>query len=784
MNNTREYNMSNQLEEEEAIDLKKIFRELADKWHWIGIGILACLIISFLYILYTPPSYQISARVLVNDDEKSGGLAKQAGSLMDLGGLLGGKNSVDNEAEILKTRFLMEQVAEEMQLNIVYARKSNFIKRELYKAPFKIDFIKGVDSIKKTQIEIQKLPNGKLRILSNNLEKEINWNDKFEIKNVGVLKLTPIKDLNMDNGTFVVTLSSIDERVADLMKMLSVGVSNKLVTIIDLGLTYPLPKKGEDILNTLIRKYIEANLGDKNAIADSTGKFIKQRLQVIASELGDVEGEVKQFKQKNRLADMSEQGKVLIQSSSELSTDLAKAETQVSILNDLEKYLKDENKNKRVFPTSLLPQDMVFSGLMNQYNALLIERDKLLLSVTDSSPLIKNLDGQVAEMRAGIFANIVSTKNTFVITRDRLRKQLDKAEGQITAVPEIEKDYLKLARNQQIKQELYIFMMQKAEETAISKTANISIAKTIDPPKAAVIPISPKKSIIYLAGIMAGLVFPILIIFGLNFLNTSISTKQDITNLTTVPIIGEISHNLSDDNLIVANQARSAISEQFRALRTNLSFYLKNKDEKIILLTSSMSGEGKSFTAINLGNILALAGKKILLMELDLRKPGLSAKLGVSNEVGFSNYTIDSTVKVENIIKSLGINKNMFIVSSGPLPPNPAETLMSERMPLLISELKKQFDYIIMDAPPIGIITDAQLLSDYADVVLYLVRQKVTQKNQISIVDDLYKSKKMKNIGIVVNDIVSKAYGYGYGYGTYGEEKQSQKFSRLKRWFK
>lgn len=774
MENIREYNMSNQLEEEDGIDLKKIFMELADKWHWIGVGIVTCLIISFLYILYTPPSYQINARVLVNDDEKAGGLAKQAGALMDLGGLLGGKNSVDNEAEILKTRFLMEQVAREMQLNIVYARKSNFVKRELYQAPFRLDFIKGVDSIKKTQIEIQKLPSGKVKIVSNKLEKEINWNDTFEIKNVGTLQLLPVNGLSMDNGTFVVTLNSIDERVADLMKMLSVGVSNKQVTIIDLGLAYPVPKKGEDILNTLIKKYTEANLSDKNAIADSTGKFIKQRLQVIASELGDVEGEVKQFKQKNRLADMTEQGKVLVQSTSEFSTELAKAETQVSILSDLEKYLQDENKNKRVFPTSLLPQDMVFSGIMNQYNALLIERDKLLLSVTDSSPLIKNLDGQVAEMRAGILANIVSTKNTFVLTRDKLRKQLDKAEGQISAVPEIEKDYLKLARNQQIKQELYIFMMQKAEETAISKTANISIAKTIDPPKAAVIPISPKKTIVYLAGLIAGLVFPILTIFGLNFLNTSISTKQDITNLTSVPIIGEISHNLSDDNLIVANQARSAISEQFRALRTSLSFYLKNKDEKIILLTSSMSGEGKSFTAINLGNILALAGKKVLLMELDLRKPGLSAKLGVSNEIGFSNYTIDSTIKVDHIVKPLSINKNMFIISSGPLPPNPAETLMSEHTPALIEELKKQFDYIIMDAPPIGIITDAQLLSNYADVVLYLVRQKITQKNQIAIVDDLYRSKKMKNIGIVVNDIVSKAYGYGYGYGTYGEENKQK----------
>ena len=325
--------------------------------------------------------------------------------------------------------------------------------------------------------------------------------------------------------------------------------------------------------------------------------------------------------------------------------------------------------------------------------------------------------------------------------------------------------------------------MQKAEETAISKTSNISVAKLIDPPKANNIPISPRKNIVYLVGVLLGIVIPSSFIIISDMLKTTIATKEDITNSTIVPVIGEISHNSENDNLVVANQGRSAISEQFRALRTNLSFYLKNDDEKIILLTSSMSGEGKSFTAINLGNILALAGKKVLLMELDLRKPGLSAKLGVNNDIGFSNYTIDSTVKTEDIIKPLAINKNMFIISSGPLPPNPAETIMSEHTSELIKKLKFQFDYIIMDAPPVGIITDAQLLAIYADMTLYVVRQKITRKDQIKIVDDLYRTNKMKKLAIVVNDIVTKIYGYGYGYGSYGEEVKSTFLSRLKKRF-
>ncbi|WP_343522479.1 polysaccharide biosynthesis tyrosine autokinase [Pedobacter sp.] len=778
MNNLSELNT--QHIEEDNINIKDIISKLLDKWPWFAISIFTCLLIAFLYGRYTPPVYSINAKVLVNDDEKGGGLGKQAGSLMDLGGILGSKNSVDNEAEILKTRFLMEQVVRDMQLNIVYLKKSGLISRELYHSPFKLTILKGVDTIYSTKFEVKKVSANRLMISSKNFEKEVSWGEPFMVKNVGTLKIEPNDLGKMDDGTYYVAVASIDSRVADLSKQLSVGVSNKQVSIIDIGFSYSVPKKGEDILNTLIDKYTGSNLKDKNSIADSTYKFIKERLNKIASELGDVENKVESFKQKNQLADMSEQGKQLVQNTGEFSIELAKAETQVNVLNDLEHYLLDENSNKRVFPSSLLPQDLVFSNLMSQYNALLVEREKQLLSVTEESPFVQNIDKQIIGLRGDILSNIRSTKNSYIQTRNKLKSQLKAAEGQISGVPEIEKNYLKLARNQQIKQELYIFLMQKAEETAISKTSNISIAKIIDPPKAQVFPISPKKSIVYLAGLFLGLVLPIAVIFVVNLLNTTISTKEDITSLTRVPVIGEISHNTSEDNLIVANQGRSAISEQFRALRTNLSFYLKNGSENVILLTSSMSGEGKSFTAINLGNILALAGKKVLLMELDLRKPGLSVKLGVSNEVGFSNYTISDDIKIENIIKPLGINKNMFIISSGPLPPNPAETLLSEHTPKLMQELKRRFDYIILDAPPIGIITDAQLLSVYADVTLYLVRQKVTQKDQLAIVEELYQNKKMKNIGIVVNDIISKYYGYGYGYGTYGEKTDKSIWQKMR----
>jgi len=782
MNNVSDLNMQQPAAEANGIDLAKLFRKLSDKWYWFLISAVICLFAAYLYGKYVAPQYHIYASVLVNDDDKGGGLGKDA--MMDLGGLMGSKSSVDNETHILKTRFLMEQLVRELQLNIIYAHKVGIGTRELYKSPFKVEILQSIDTIKAVKLEIHQASGNKILVSTKGFEKELSWNETFRIKNVGTVRLIPQPGILMANEEYFATINSIDERTTALMENIIIAPTNKQESIIDLGLVYPVPRKGEDILNALINKYTQSNLIDKNNIADSTYKFITERLSILSGELGDVEDKVSDFKKNNRLADMTEQSKLLVKNTGEFTSELAKAETQVSILNDLEAYLKDSAKNKRVFPTSLLPSDLVFSGMMEQYNSLLIEREKQLLSVTENSPFIQNIDSQIAGLRAGILGNISSTKNTFVLTRNKLRSQLNSAEGQIGGVPQIEKNYLKLARNQQIKQELYVFLMQKAEETAISKTSNTAIAKIIDPPKASFYPVSPQKSIIYIVGLFVSLLIPTLIVLGRDLLSTSIRTKDDITSLTAVPVIGEISHNDSTDNLIVANQGRSAISEQFRALRTNMSFFLKNDNEKVILLTSSMSGEGKSFTAINLGNILAITGKKVLLMELDLRKPGLSSKLNIPNTTGFSTFTINKNTPVQDLIKPLAINENLFIMSSGPLPPNPAETLMSERVQVLIDELKAEFDYIIMDAPPVGIITDAQLLSRYADMTVYMVRQRVTSKDQLKIVDDLYRHRKMNNIGIVVNDIINKTYGYGYGYGNYGEVKDDSFAKKLMKKFK
>ena len=752
------------VKEDNTTNYRRLFAKMTSNWLWFVTSILLCAGAAYLYIKYTTPLYKVTAKLMINDAKK--GSAGESQILSDLGGVT--TSSVENEAEVLKTRFLMEQVVRDMKLNVNYYKAGTLLDVELYDTPFQLDLVDPVDSIKGAAFDLKFLKNGKINIRNERLDTVVSFNQPFKISKIGVVQILNTGILPDYEKLYSFSIVSFDKAVEKLRSRLTVAVTNKQVSIIDLSITQAIPKKGEDILRKILQRYVQTNINDKNEVADSTIKFIQNRLSYLGGELGDLEGNIQGFKQKNQIAEMSEQSKLIIQNSSQFVNDLAKVETQINILSSIQQYLNDDPKGNRVLPSSLIVSDPMFTNLVEKYNSLLMERGRRLMGVTETNPAIVNMDQQITNLRSDMLASLNSSKNTLNISKSDLLKQMKSVEVQMREVPQIERDYVDLARQQKIKQELYIFLMQKGEEAAIAKTSNTSSSKNIDPPKSESSPISPSKNLIYLASLFIGLILPAVIIYIRFLLNNKIESKDDITIHTQVPVVGEISHNNDVDNLVVANNSRSAIAEQFRALRTNLSFYLKGATENTIMFTSSMSGEGKSFAAINLGNIMAISGKRVLLMELDLRKPGLSAKFGMENTVGFTNFILNEELKAENIIKKLDLHENLYIIGSGPIPPNPAEMLMSERTSALMAELKGKFDYIIIDAPPVGIVTDAQLMASYADICLYMVRQKYTFKSQLEIVEALRLENKMKRIGIVVNDIkLSVGYGYGYGY-SYG----------------
>ncbi|WP_257668503.1 GumC family protein [Parapedobacter tibetensis] len=752
--------------------------KLLSNWYWFALCGFIGLAIAFLKLRYSTPQYRINAKVLVTDGEKGSSTSGQGAFMGDFNNLFGGVSSVDNEAEILKTRYLMEQVVQKLNAQVNYYLPGNIRDVEIFRPPFHVSLLQ-TDSLRGGTFYLTRTEGENILITRDGFEQEAIFNQPFDLPGLGTVLITRNADILLEDKPYKFQVVSLDSRVNEYMGRLSVAVNNKLVSIISLAFEYPLKDKGEEILRTIIRTYTENNLKAKNTIADSTISFIETRLVFVGQELGDVEGDIETFRQSRQLADMNTQSQLLLQNSSDYIKELAEVETQLNIMANLKAYLLDE-ANERVLPIAILPNDMIFNSLVERYNTLLLDRDRRLLSATPDNPSIQNLNKQLSNLRADMLANMNNTQNRLEIIRNDLERKTGQLESEVTSIPATERKYLDLTRQQQIKQELYVYLLQKREETAISKTANISNSRVIDPPKVAAHPFSPRRSTTLLVGLLIGLAVPFIIIYLRNLLNTRVHTVEDITRYTQVPVAGEISHSPSKETLVVGWNSRSAIAEQFRSLRTNLAFYLNDPNRKTILLTSSMSGEGKSFVALNMAMIFAISKKKVVVMEMDLRKPNLSTKLNITNDFGYTNYVITQSLAPADIIKPSGIHEGLFIISSGPIPPNPAETILSNRMDELMTYMKKEFDYIIIDAPPVGLVTDAQLLSDHADLTLYLVRRGFTHKNQLAIPESLYRNQKMKQIALLINDMKSKGgYGYGPGYGSYGEDAENHR----KRWW-
>jgi tyrosine-protein kinase Etk/Wzc len=764
---------------DDDLRLEQLLRKFTSKWHWFLISIVACFGLTYYLLKIQTPMTLISAKVLINDPSK-GGVTAETKLLGQLGTMA--SSSMANEASILQTKFLMERVVRDMKLNITYYSKGKLRNDELYNAPFIVDLVQPVDTIRTMDFDVNFLPNQQIQLVSDKLDTTISYSKPVTVKGLGVFQILKSPS-NVAQGSYAFNITSIDKRVESLSSQLTVLLPNDPSAVINVSLNYPVPKKGEDILKKLLQIYVATNVDDRNRLADSAYAFIQNRLSYLGGELGSLENNIQGFRQKNSITEMSQQSNLLISNSSQYVNDLAKVETQLSVLNSLQDYMQSNSKGTSIVPSTLVVSDPLFSSLVEKHNSLIMERDRRLMTVTETNPIIVNLNEQIARTNGDMLASLSSSKNSLNITRNGLLQRIRSVEGQVQGVPAKERNYLDLARQAKIKEELFIFLMQRGEETAISKTYNTPNSTNIDPPKAETKPFSPRGIFFYAGGILLGLMLPAAAIYGKYLLNNKIDSKRDIVKKTLVPIIGEIGHSKDVSNLLVGNMTRSAIAEQFRALRTNLSFYLKQPSENIILVSSGMSGEGKSFTSINLANVLALSGKRVLLMELDLRKPTLSTKFGITNTVGFTNYISDTTVTSRSIIKPLNVHENMFIISSGLLPNNPAEMLMSARAAELLNDLKTQFDFVIIDAPPVGVVTDAQLLGDYADFCLYVVRHNYTLKSQLEIVEDLNKNNRMKQLGIVVNDIKIQGgngygYGYGYNYGSYGNEPERGRFGK------
>lgn len=763
------------IEDDSSIYIQKFINKAFGIWPWLLVSVIITTGIAFLYFKTSTPIYTASAIVLVQDDKKGADFG-EANLLQDFG-LLMGKSNVDNELEIFKSRTLMEGVVTDLQLNVKYFIEGKVKKKEVYlNRPITLRFLGGRDGESVIPAEYSVKVDEK-RIgceISEGENKAIycKLGDTVRLKS-GVAIIEPGNALYswQNSELLYISVATVDAVTKQYMGALSAGVPNKLVSVINLSLRENLPEKAELVLNKLIDVYLQANVNDKGRMADSTVKFIDERLKLVFKELSGIEQEIEGFKTSNKLTDVGEQAKLLLENTSEYAKQQTAQEVQLSVVKELETFLKNNIANTRVIPTSLVMQDANFIALVQQYNQLQAERDRLLMSQTSEHPAVLAMGEQLKELRLELLGSITSIKRGIEISIKELQGRTSAFENQITRVPAKERVFLDYSRQQAIKQELYLFLLKKREETAISKSSTVANARIIDSAKANPVPISPRRNKILMIGFVLGLIIPFGVSYGRDFLNNKVSSTEDIASYTKVPILGEIGHNSEKKVIVIDSTTKTIIAEQFRTLRTSLQYVLPTEEKKLLMITSSMSGEGKSFLSINLCSALALAGKKVILLELDLRRPEITQNLKLQAQ-GFTNYIVSRDNNWQRWVQASGVHENFSVLSSGPLPPNPSELLMLTKVRDFFNELKDHYNYIIVDTAPVGLVTDAQIIANYIDLTLYVVRHHFTYKQQLKMVERFFRKGSLPRMNIVVNDIQFKklvyGYEYNYTYNAYG----------------
>ena len=554
---------------------------------------------------------------------------------------------------------------------------------------------------------------------------------------------------------------------------LSIAPTSKTTSVAVISLKNSSLQCGQDFINQLLEMYNRNTNNDKNEIAQKTAEFIDERISIISKELGSTEADLETFKRDAGITDLTSEAQIALAGNAEYEKKSVENRTQISLVNDLRKYLR--GNEYEVLPSNVGLQDAALIGAIERYNEMLVERKRLLRTSTENNPAIVNLDTSIRAMKANVQATLEGTLQGLMITKSNLDREASRYSRRISNAPGQERAYVSIARQQEIKAGLYLMLLQKREENAIALAATANNAKIIDEAIADDTPVSPKRSMIYLIALVLGVGIPVGIIYLIELTKFKIEGRADVEKLTSVPIIGDIpltdEKNDKNGSIAVFENKNNLMSETFRNIRTNLQFMLDN-DQKVILVTSTVSGEGKSFVSANLAISLSLLGKKVVIVGLDIRKPGLNKVFHLSNkEKGITQYLSNPETDLMELVQPSDVNKNLFVLPGGAVPPNPTELLARNGLDKAIEILKQNFDYVIMDTAPIGMVTDTLLVGRVADLSVYVCRADYTHKAEYTLINELAIEKKLSKLCTVINgvDLKKRKYGYYYGYGKYGK---------------
>ena len=777
---------------ERKIDIKELIRKFTGYWYYFLISVLICLFLAFLYNRYNRNIYEVYTYILIEDEKN------QADEVFELEDMFGNNANLENQKAILKSHTLAKKTIQEMDIQVSYFQYGKIKKVNLYKkSPFYVYFdenynqLSGVEFFinlkNKEEFELEyKCENKNIyniktnkktnKKISDNYRKSHKFNEWID---TDFMRLKIVKDTSVFNyldinniNEYSFILHSLDKLAANYVQNLKVSPLSKESTVLELRMDGYTRNKNVDYLNTLSRLYLEDELADKNEFATHTLLYIEGELSEAEDTLVMFENQLKEFKQNNLELDIATKDFGTFKQKLDVEEKYQKIRDQLRYYNSLLNYVKSDyieketnEKTHTLSPTSI--------GILNpELNALIIKlmelnskKKGLELSIEEGHPKYQAILSDISFTKQSIIENVTNLiSSTKTIEKD-LKSRILTTDNQIEKLPEAEQELWKITRNIDHYKTFVNYLTDKKLNTNILIEGTTSDHKIIDSAMGPEIPLSPNRKLNLLFALILGVGIPVIIISLRDFLNETILSKSELTKITNIPIIGVIGNSDKSNNLVVLDNPKSVISESFRSLRTNIQYLSSEIENKVVTITSSVGSEGKTFCTSNLALIMAAAGYKTILIGADLRKPKTHEVFNVDNSLGLSSYLINKSTLSEIVHKTDA--EKLRVIPSGPIPPNPSELLNSDRMKKLIEELKKTYDYIILDTPPCGLVTDSVITMKMSDINLYIVRHNYTKENMLNIINDLHNSEQVKNINIIINDYIvsSSSYGYGYGYG-------------------
>jgi tyrosine-protein kinase Etk/Wzc len=775
---------------EDEINLKEVIQKYLSHWKWILFSVFVFAVLGYIYVRSQVNIYQSEAKVLVKDTRK-GGLSMDLDIFSDLG--IGGANTnVYNEIEAFNTRTLLREVVKELKIQESLTLLSGIASKDVlyYKnAPitttldeeFKQNLVRGIS------FELTILKNDQVSVVERyspapgmkSTEREIGavqFGKTFESRIGSMALLKTNSDTLQPGDRFLFKLNSVDGVVDEIRGNLSIEAVSKDVSVISIVHKGPIIELNNDIINNLIHQHEQRTIRDKNEITLATSDFIRERMLLIERELETVEDSSQAFKSKNRLIDVESDAAMFLTKESAIEKQITDATIQLSIAGFMNDFLQQTKGVDELLPSNLGIDDQSIARLIEEHNKLVLERNRLLESSSAKNPKVTQLENQLLSIRGSLKESLSKLQKSLELNLQTLRQQESQYKSKLANIPAYEREYREILRQQQIKETLYLYLLQKREENEIAMASTLGSVKVLDEAYPAKEPVAPKKKIIFLGAVLLGLILPIGIIYVLDLMDTKVKRREELEQIG-IPFLGEIPYYKGDKSLVAVKGERSSTAESLRMLRTNMNFLLSEISDrgKIIFVTSTIAGEGKTFTALNLASSLALTDKKVVLLGMDLRAPKLAKYLNIPNSTGVSDYLVNENITIEQITHQVKDNQLLDMILSGSIPPNPSELLFLPRMNEMFEQLQAKYDYIIVDSAPVGLVVDTVSILHKSDLLLYVVRYNYLERDALQLPKNLVKDKKVKRIATLFNATNHNGLnygGYGYGYG-YIETKKS-----------